>query len=217
MIRLEHVTKSYKTRKGRHYVFKDLSLEFPEGKSIGVLGRNGAGKSTMLRLLGRLDFPDSGRIVTNKSISWPVGQGSFQYTLTGRENVRFVAQIYGYNEKFVKATIDKVADFADLGKFFDMPVKTYSTGMKGRLAFGISMAFDFDYYLMDEVFSAGDPSFRVKCDKLMKEKKETSAFLIVSHAMGPILRMCDMAVVLTKGQVDFYEDVREGIKVYQGL
>ena len=132
------------TKKGRHYVFKNINMEFPENKSVGLIGRNGAGKSTLLRVIGGIDRPDSGRIETSKSISWPVGlSGGFQGSLTGRENVKFVSRLYAL-KKDLKEKISYVEEFSELGKYFDMPIKTYSSGMKSRLAFGLSMAFKFD-------------------------------------------------------------------------
>lgn len=163
MIRIENLTKTYRTPQGRHNVFKNLNIELPSGKSVALIGRNGAGKSTLLRMIGGIDRPDSGRIITNKTISWPVGlSGGFQGSLTGRENVKFVSRLYAKQNELQ----DKVAfveDFAELGKYFDMPIKTYSSGMKSRLGFGLSMAFKFDYYLVDEVTAVGDAKFKKMC------------------------------------------------------
>ncbi|HGU1370582.1 TPA: ABC transporter ATP-binding protein, partial [Escherichia coli] len=147
MIKIENLTKSYRTPAGRYYVFKDLNIDIPTGKSVAFIGRNGAGKSTLLRMVGGIDRPDSGRIITNKTISWPVGlAGGFQGSLTGRENVKFVVRLYSKKED-MKDKIKFIEEFAELGKFFDMPIKTYSSGMRARLAFGLSMAFKFDYYI----------------------------------------------------------------------
>jgi capsular polysaccharide transport system ATP-binding protein len=217
MIEIKNLTKSYVTKKGRHYLFKNLSIVFPEKKNIGFLGRNGAGKSTLLRILGGLERQDSGKVITDRRISWPVGQSSFQPSLTGRENVRFVAQIYGYSRENVKDRVNYVRDFAEIGDYFDMPVKTYSSGMKSRLAFGLSMAFDFDYFLIDEAFSAGDPAFKQKCKTVMDDKGKNCNFLIVSHSMKPIQEMCDMVLILDKGQVQIFENVNEGIAAYKKL
>ncbi|MFN3976960.1 MAG: ABC transporter ATP-binding protein, partial [Aquificaceae bacterium] len=149
MIEIRNLTKSYKTKYGRHYVYKDVNAVFPEGKNVGIIGPNGAGKSTLLRLIARIEYPDKGEIITNKSISWPVAfAGGFQGSLTGRQITSFVCRIYG-EEKNIRDKIEFVKDFTELGKYFDMPVKTYSTGMRARLAFALSMAFDFDYYIID--------------------------------------------------------------------
>ncbi len=176
MIKIENLTKSYRTPAGRHYVFKNLNIEIPSGKSVAFIGRNGAGKSTLLRMIGGIDRPDSGKIITNKTISWPVGlAGGFQGSLTGRENVKFVARLYAKQEE-LKEKIEFVEEFAELGKYFDMPIKTYSSGMRSRLGFGLSMAFKFDYYIVDEVTAVGDAGFKEKCAQLFKERHKESSF-----------------------------------------
>ncbi|EHM4556944.1 ABC transporter ATP-binding protein [Escherichia coli] len=216
MIKIENLTKSYRTPTGRHYVFKDLNLEIPSGKSVAFIGRNGAGKSTLLRMIGGIDRPDSGKIITNKTISWPVGlAGGFQGSLTGRENVKFVARLYAKQEE-LKEKIEFVEEFAELGKYFDMPIKTYSSGMRSRLGFGLSMAFKFDYYIVDEVTAVGDARFKEKCAQLFKERHKESSFLIVSHSLNSLKEFCDVAIVFKDDNaVSFHEDVQEGIKSYQ--
>lgn len=216
MIKIENLTKSYRTPTGRHYVFKDLNLEIPSGKSVAFIGRNGAGKSTLLRMIGGIDRPDSGKIITNKTISWPVGlAGGFQGSLTGRENVKFVARLYAKQEE-LKEKIEFVEEFAELGKYFDMPIKTYSSGMRSRLGFGLSMAFKFDYYIVDEVTAVGDARFKEKCAQLFKERHKESGFLMVSHSLNSLKEFCDVAIVFKDDNaVGFYEDVHEGIKSYQ--
>ncbi|HDS7640341.1 TPA: ABC transporter ATP-binding protein [Escherichia coli] len=216
MIKIENLTKSYRTPAGRHYVFKDLNLEIPSGKSVAFIGRNGAGKSTLLRMIGGIDRPDSGKIITNKTISWPVGlAGGFQGNLTGRENVKFVARLYAKQEE-LKEKIEFVEEFAELGKYFDMPIKTYSSGMRSRLGFGLSMAFKFDYYIVDEVTAVGDARFKEKCAQLFKERHKESSFLMVSHSLNSLKEFCDVAIVFKDDNaVGFYEDVHEGIKSYQ--
>ncbi|MDU1953159.1 ABC transporter ATP-binding protein [Atlantibacter hermannii] len=216
MIKIENLTKSYRTPQGRHYVFKNLNLELPSGKSVALIGRNGAGKSTLLRMIGGIDRPDSGRIVTDKTISWPVGlSGGFQGSLTGRENVKFVARLYAKKEE-LKEKIEFVEDFAELGKYFDMPIKTYSSGMKSRLGFGLSMAFKFDYYLVDEVTAVGDARFKQKCAKLFNSKRDSSSFLMVSHNLTSLLEFCDVAIYLDKDRkITLYNDVNECVKKYK--
>ena len=215
MIKIENLTKSYRTPTGRHYVFKDLNLEIPSGKSVAFIGRNGAGKSTLLRMIGGIDRPDSGKIITNKTISWPVGlAGGFQGSLTGRENVKFVARLYAKQEE-LKEKIEFVEEFAELGKYFDMPIKTYSSGMRARLGFGLSMAFKFDYYIVDEVTAVGDARFKEKCAQLFKERHKESSFLMVSHSLNSLKEFCDVAIVFKDDNaVGFYEDVQEGIEEY---
>ncbi len=196
MIKIENLTKSYRTPTGRHYVFKDLNLEIPSGKSVAFIGRNGAGKSTLLRMIGGIDRPDSGKIITNKTISWPVGlAGGFQGSLTGRENVKFVARLYAKQEE-LKEKIEFVEEFAELGKYFDMPIKTYSSGMRSRLGFGLSMAFKFDYYIVDEVTAVGDARFKEKCAQLFKERHKESSFLMVSHSLNSLKEFLVRPLVL---------------------
>ncbi|RBT87922.1 ABC transporter ATP-binding protein [Escherichia coli] len=215
MIKIENLTKSYRAPAGRHYVFKNLNIEIPSGKSVAFIGRNGAGKSTLLRMIGGIDRPDSGKIITNKTISWPVGlAGGFQGSLTGRENVKFVARLYAKQEE-LKEKIEFVEEFAELGKYFDMPIKTYSSGMRSRLGFGLSMAFKFDYYIVDEVTAVGDARFKEKCAQLFKERHKESSFLMVSHSLNSLKEFCDVAIVFKDDNaVGFYEDVQEGIEEY---
>ena len=221
MIKIENLTKLYRTPTGRHYVFKDLNIEIPSGKSVAFIGRNGAGKSTLLRMIGGIDRPDSGKIITNKTISWPVGlAGGFQGSLTGRENVKFVARLYAKQEE-LKEKIEFVEEFAELGKYFDMPIKTYSSGMRSRLGFGLSMAFKFDYYIVDEVTAVGDARFKEKCAQLFKERHKESSFLMVSHSLNSLKEFCDVAIVFKNSYIiGYYENVQSGIdeyKMYQDL
>ncbi|HDS8132680.1 TPA: ABC transporter ATP-binding protein [Escherichia coli] len=221
MIKIENLTKSYRTPTGRHYVFKDLNIEIPSGKSVAFIGRNGAGKSTLLRMIGGIDRPDSGKIITNKTISWPVGlAGGFQGSLTGRENVKFVARLYAKQEE-LKEKIEFVEEFAELCKYFDMPIKTYSSGMRSRLGFGLSMAFKFDYYIVDEVTAVGDARFKEKCAQLFKERHKESSFLMVSHSLNSLKEFCDVAIVFKNSYIiGYYENVQSGIdeyKMYQAL
>jgi len=215
MIKIENLTKSYRTPQGRHYVFKNLNLELPSGKSVALIGRNGAGKSTLLRMIGGIDRPDSGRIITDKTISWPVGlSGGFQGSLTGRENVKFVARLYAKKEE-LKEKIEFVEDFAELGKYFDMPIKTYSSGMKSRLGFGLSMAFKFDYYLVDEVTAVGDARFKQKCADLFNSRHKEASFLMVSHSLNSLKEYCDIAVLATKDRnIQICDNVNDAISQY---
>lgn len=216
MIKIENLTKSYRTPKGRHYVFKDLNVELPSGKSVALIGRNGAGKSTLLRVIGGIDRADSGRVQTDKTISWPVGlAGGFQGSLTGRENVKFVARLYATPEE-LREKVAFVEEFAELGKYFDMPIKTYSSGMKSRLGFGLSMAFKFDYYLVDEVTAVGDARFKQKCADLFKARHEEASFLMVSHSLGSLKEFCDVALFIGRDNVvKYFESVDEAIATYK--
>ena len=215
MFELRNVTKSYLTPKGGRYVFRNLSLAIPPGKNIGLIGRNGAGKSTLMRLLGGADVPDSGTIVTDRSISWPVGlAGGFQGSMSGRDNIKFVCRVYGAEGEAMREKIRYVQEFAEIGTWIDEPIKTYSSGMRSRVAFGLSMAFDFDYYLIDEVMSVGDAQFKRKCRKVFRQKLKTSNIVLVSHSMSEISKLCDIVLFVKDGDIEIYEDVMEGIKAY---
>lgn len=216
MINLDKVTKSYMTLNGRKVVFQDLSFDLPEEANIGLIGRNGAGKSTLMRLLSGVDLPDSGKIITRGRLSWPVGlRGGMQRNLTGRDNVKFVCRIQGVRRREMQEKICYVQEFADIGDYFDRPVSTYSSGMQSRIAFGTSMAFDFDYYLIDEVMAVGDADFKRKSRKVFKERLKKSNVILVSHSMNLIRKMCDIVVLLDRGQVTIYRNVRKGIAAYR--
>lgn len=215
MIKIENLTKSYPTPSGRHYVFRDLNIILPSNKSVALIGRNGAGKSTLLRMIGGADRPDYGKIKTDKTISWPVGlSGGFQGSLTGRENVKFVARLYS-NKEELQGKIDFVEQFAELGRYFDMPIKTYSSGMRSRLGFGLSMAFKFDYYLVDEVTSVGDTRFKAKCLDIFNKRHKESSFIMVSHSVNVIKQYCDVAIYLDRNSsITFFDSVDKAIEEY---
>jgi capsular polysaccharide transport system ATP-binding protein len=213
---MENVTKSYLTLGGRKVVFRNLSLDFPEGVNVGLIGRNGAGKSTLMRLLSSVDLPDSGKIVTRGRISWPVGlRGGLEAKLTGRDNVKFVCRIQGVRGVGMKEKVNFVQEFAEVGEYFDRPVSGYSSGMRARLAFGTSMAFYFDYYLIDEVMAVGDARFKKKSRALFKERLGDSKLIMVSHNMKLIGNMCDSVVLLENGRAIYYDDASEGIAAYR--
>lgn len=217
MIALESVTKFYPSPRGRRFVFRNLQLAFPDGVSIGVLGPNGAGKSTLLRLLGGIEAPNQGRVATDQRISWPVGlSGSFQGSLTGRDNVRFVCRMFGLDPAAMRDRVRWIESFAEIGEAFDRPTKDYSSGMRSRLGFGLSMAFDFDYYLIDEVMAVGDPSFRRKSHAVMRERLANAKVILVSHNVADIRAWCDQVVLVSAGQAVLYRDVDEGIRAYSG-
>jgi capsular polysaccharide transport system ATP-binding protein len=216
MIELKNLTKSYVTPKGRHYVFKNLNAVLPENKSVALLGKNGAGKSTLLRVIGGIDYADEGKVISNKSISWPVAlSGGFQGSLTARQNVRFVARLYVSNEDEVEQVVQFVEEFAEIGKYFDMPIKSYSSGMRSRIGFGMSMAFNFDYYLLDEVGAVGDASFRKKSQALLDELKEKSNIIMVSHDLKDLTRNCDVAFLVRDGKAEYFDDIKEAVEVYK--
>lgn len=216
MIELKNLTKSYATPKGRHYVFKNLNAILPENKSVALLGKNGAGKSTLLRIIGGIDYPDHGRVITDKSISWPVAlAGGFQGSLTARQNVRFVARLYTRNEDEVDYVVRFVEEFAEIGKYFDMPIKSYSSGMRSRIGFGLSMAFNFDYYLLDEAGAVGDASFRKKSQALLDDLKANSNLIMVSHDLNDLTRNCDVAFLVRDGQAEYFDNMQDAVEVYK--
>ena len=216
MIELKSLSKSYVTPKGRHYVFKNLDAVLPENKSVALLGKNGAGKSTLLRIIGGMDFADSGRVITNKTISWPVAlSGGFQGSLTARQNVRFVARLYVNTLEEVEFIVNYVEEFSEIGKYFDMPMRSYSSGMRSRVAFGLSMAFNFDYYLLDEVGAVGDAAFKRKSQKILNELKENSNVIMVSHNLNELTENCDVAFLVSDGKAEYFDDVKEAIEVYK--
>lgn len=219
MIELCNLSKYYRLSDGgRHYVFRDLNFSFPEGANIGLIGPNGAGKSTLLRLMGGIDIPDRGSVYTNKRISWPIGlSGGLQGQLSGRDNVKFVCRIQGTTHAEMLKKVCFVEEFAEIGEYFDQPIKTYSSGMRARLRFGLSWAFDFDYYLMDEVGAVGDARFKYKSRQLMENRISQSNIIMVSHSMDEIARLCNVVVLMDEGQATLYEDVDEGIRAYQEL
>jgi capsular polysaccharide transport system ATP-binding protein len=217
VIKVDGLTKSYVHKGKRVTVFKDLSFQIEKGESIALLGRNGAGKTTLLRLLGGIDVPDRGTIERNGSISWPVGlTGGFQGSLSARENLTFVSKIYTPSE-YVKEKIRYVEEFAEIGEYFDRPFKTYSSGMRSRVAFGLSMAFDFDVYLMDEISSAGDERFRAKSRKILQEKHEKADFIMVDHNLLGLNFYCNRAFLLHEGDLLQFDSLQEGIEMHKKL
>lgn len=212
MIRFEQATKYARTKGIKKPIIEDASLTLQRGKSVGLLGRNGAGKSTLLRLIAGSINLDKGRIIRRGKISWPLGfQGSFQSSMTGEQNVRFVARIYGVDTEELAAYVE---DFAELGPFYSAPVGTYSSGMKARLAFGLSMGVNFDYYLVDEITAVGDSNFKKKCHSVFQTKLQGADVIMVSHSTSTIRDYCDCGVVLEKGKLTYYEDVEDAIRAH---
>ncbi|HIQ47487.1 MAG TPA: ABC transporter ATP-binding protein [Sulfurovum sp.] len=217
MIELKNVSKYFRTNQGRKYILKDVSITLPDG-NIGILGRNGAGKSTLMRMLGRIEFPTQGSITSKNSFSWPLGLGGgFVGNMTGKANVKFVCRLYGKNAKEINEIIAYVRDFSELGEYFDMPIKTYSSGMKGRLSFGLSLAFDFDYMLIDETLSVGDARFKVKAKEALRKKIESCHILLVSHDMKTLQELCQTGLLVHDGELHYYEDINEAIESYNTI
>jgi capsular polysaccharide transport system ATP-binding protein len=215
MIQLRKVTKTYPGPHGRIVVLDQLEGMFPSGESVGILGRNGAGKSTLLRILGGAELPDAGKITRKGRVSWPIGfAGGFSPSLTGEENCRFVARIYHADVKRVVAFSEQ---FADIGEHFEMPVRTYSSGMRARLAFGLSMAIDFDVYLVDEVTAVGDTRFQERCHAAFEERRKRSSLIIVSHSLQTLRDYCKRCAVVHRGRLHFFDSVDEANTMYEAV
>jgi capsular polysaccharide transport system ATP-binding protein len=216
MIELRNVTKSYPVKSGQRYILRNVSLVIPDRLNIAVLGPNGAGKSTFLRLIGGVESADSGTIISDSDVSWPLGLTSgFQGSLTGRQNVLFVCSINGLRSAQISDVTNQVIDFAEIGEYFDMPVNTYSSGMRARLSFGLSMAFQFDVYLVDELTSVGDAIFREKAKAAFEKIRKRASLIFVSHNLKTLRESCQSALFLRDGIADFYPHIEDGISAYQ--
>lgn len=209
MIRFADVSKSYPTRTGRRPILRGVSFALDRGDAIGICGHNGAGKSTLLRLIAGVEQPSSGRIHRQGTVSWPIGYASaFQSSLTGADNVRFIARIYG---KPIAETLAFVDDFAELGSYLGMPIRTYSAGMIARLAFAASLAVEFDCYLVDEVTAAGDARFRARCHDALMARKACGTLVMVSHDPYTLREYCNRGAVLDQGQLQLCDTIDEAI------
>lgn len=209
MIRLENLTKTFLLHGQRKTVADNLNITFPSRTAVALLGRNGAGKTTLLNMIAGTVEPTSGRILSTGTVSWPVGfAGSFHPELTGAQNTRFVARIYGVD---TQELIRFVEGFAELGSHFHLPFRTYSSGMRSRLAFGVSMGIPFETYLIDEVTSVGDASFKAKSSAYLKDRLTESSTIMVSHSMGMVRQICSAAAVLENGKLTYYDDLEEAI------
>ena len=213
MIRFENLTKSFRTPDGPKYVANGINATFPTGVSVALLGRNGAGKSTLMQMIGGRAKPDSGTIDISGSMSWPVGlSGSFHRDLTGSQNTRFVARAYGVD---TDELVTFVKHFAELGSHFHLPVRSYSSGMKSRLAFGISIGIPFDTYLVDEVTAVGDAAFKNKSRLVFTERLKTAGAVVVTHSMAQVRKLCTAGAVLEGGNLTYYDDLEEAIHQHQ--
>jgi capsular polysaccharide transport system ATP-binding protein len=213
MIVVDRASKSYVTPRGRKCVLDNVSVTFESGHNIGILGANGVGKSTLIRLLAGSELPDRGRIRRYARISFPLGfGGTFHGSLSGRENVAFISRVYG---AAMRQTIDYVREFGELGDYFDMPVNKYSDGMRARLAFGICLAIDFDVYLIDEVTEIGDEQFRRKCATAFRERMDRSDIILVTHNARTIRQYCDRGAVLANGQLQLFSDLAGALNRYR--
>ncbi|MBN7787208.1 ABC transporter ATP-binding protein [Ponticoccus gilvus] len=210
MIELRNLTKTFTVEGQRTVVVNRVNAVFPTGVSVGLLGRNGAGKSTLLKIIAGTMNPTSGRVISDGTVSWPVGfAGSFHPELTGAQNTRFIARVYGVD---TDALVEFVEDFAELGVHFHQPFGTYSSGMRSRLAFGVSMGIRFDTYLVDEVTSVGDASFKEKSSSIFKRRMQESGAIVVSHSMAMMENLCDMGMVLENGNLVVHDTIQDAIK-----
>jgi capsular polysaccharide transport system ATP-binding protein len=215
MIACEQLCKSYPVGHGRRMVLKNIDFAIDRGERVALLGRNGAGKSTLIKQIGGVELPDSGRIVRKMTCSWPLGfNGGFQGSLTGYDNARFIARIYGSSYREIKEFVE---DFTELGRALSMPVKTYSSGMRFRLAFALSLAIEFDCYLIDEVILVGDQAFQQKCIEELFVKRSDRALIIASHDMSAVRELCSRGVVLNDGQLSAYADIHSAVERYKNL
>jgi len=212
MIRLECVNKTYGTRSGPVHVLRDVDLTVEAGERVGILGRNGAGKSTLIRLISGAEFPTSGVIDRGMSVSWPLAfGGAFQGTLTGYDNLRFICRVYGVDPE---DKVEFVEEFSELGIYLREPVKTYSSGMRARLAFALSMVIEFDCFLIDEIIAVGDTRFHEKCHRELFERRADRAMIIVSHNAGYIKEHCTRAAVLADGELHHPANLDEAFDFY---
>jgi capsular polysaccharide transport system ATP-binding protein len=213
MIRLERVSKSFRRDGVTRHILRDVSFALPPDRDIAVLGRNGAGKSTLMRLLAGTLRPDRGRVIRSRRVSWPMGfSGSFHPALTGAQNTRFVGRVYGRDTGALETFVQ---DFADLGAFYHLPVATYSSGMKARLAFAVSMGVDFDVYLVDEVIGVGDTAFRRKCAEAFRARMDRARLLMISHSAATLRQFCDAGLLIEAGRLTFFESLDDAIAAHE--
>lgn len=215
MIIVEDVSKRYRTAHGYgKWVLQGVSLTIPDKVNVGLVGRNGVGKSTLLRLIGGIDTPSAGYIRRDCRVSWPMGRGGLQGSLTGRQNAKFICRIHGY-EKEIQDRLAYIQDFAELGEAFDEPVKNYSTGMKSRLQFGLSLAFDFDIYISDEMTSAGDVLFKKKSLAAFKELAGKAGLIMVSHDEKTLKQFCTAGICLSRGKAYWFDEIDDALRYYK--
>jgi capsular polysaccharide transport system ATP-binding protein len=215
MIELFNLHKVYRTRTGLHTVLSDISFRMEKGQKIGILGQNGAGKSTLIRILSGVEQPTSGKINRKMSISWPLAfGGAFQNSLSGLDNLKFICRVYGVD---YRTKTEYVEAFTELGRYFKEPLRTYSSGMRSRLAFAISMAVEFDCFLIDEIISVGDARFHAKCSEELFDKRKDRGLVIVSHEAHNIKEHCEVAYVLHNGKLHYFDDTISAYQFYEEL
>lgn len=213
MIRFVDVSKRFHTQGVEKIVADRINLTFPSGMVVALLGRNGAGKSSLLRMISGTMRPTEGRIDVTGTVSWPVGfAGSFHADLTGRQNTRFVARVYGVDTDRLESFVH---DFSELGEAFTLPFRTYSQGMRARLGFALSMGIGFDTYLVDEVTAVGDAAFRETCEAALATRLANRGAVIVSHSLGFLRRVCNAGVVIEDGHAVWFDDISMAIEAHQ--
>ena len=213
MIHVDNVSMHYYTRQGRRTVLDGINLQLEKGRNVGILGRNGAGKSTLVRLLAGAIQPTSGTIRREMRVSWPLAfHGAFQTHLTGLDNLKFICRVYDVD---YRPLIPFVEQFAELGVSFREPVEHYSAGMTTRLAFALSMAIEFDCFLIDEILVVGDKRFHERCHNELFVKRKDRSFILVSHEPNIIRSLCQSACVLHDGHLYHFDTVAEAYAFYE--
>jgi capsular polysaccharide transport system ATP-binding protein len=217
MILIENIHKRYMTEHGAgKWVLRDISLTIPPRQNVGLIGGNGAGKSTLLRIICGADYPTRGRIERRCRVSWPLGQGGLEGTLSGRQNAKFVCRVHGHNDD-INDRLDFINDFAELGSAFDDPIQTYSTGMRSRLQFALSLAFNFDVYISDEVTAAGDANFRKKAADAFKNIVSQSSLIMVSHSERDLKDFCQSGILINDGHAYWFDHLDDALHAYKDI
>ena len=217
MIELRKVSKSHVTPEGRRTVFRDLSFAFPEEKNIAILSHDRTERSILIKLLSGIEVPERGAVLTyGRRVSWPVNfSAAIQASLTATDMFKFLCRLHGVGRKDARERLSFVMDLAELGSYVDRPIKDYPKGMKPRLVFGLTMALDFDYYVIDEVLAAGDSVFREKCNQVLAEKLRSARVIVASRNLGLVRKLADCAVVLRDGLLFGFDDLEDGIRSWQ--
>lgn len=217
MIIVRDVHKRYTTRRGvGDWVLRGINLVIPKGRSVGMVGKNGAGKSTLLRIICGADYPTRGQVERRCRVSWPMAAGGLEGTLTGRQNAKFVCRIHGFSDD-LPYRLARIEDFADLGKAFDDPIRTYSSGMRSRLQFALSLAFDFDVYISDEVTSAGDAAFRKKARVAFENLAHTAGLIMVAHDDATLKAFCQSGIFLHNGKATWFDKLDDALAAYKEI
>ena len=215
MLTIENVHQRYTTRRGvGDWVLRGVNMVIPTGRSVGLVGVNGAGKSTLLRIIGGADYPTRGRVRRYCRVSWPMANGGLEGTLTGRQNAKFVCRIHGFQNELPER-IARIEEFAELGKAFDEPIQTYSSGMRSRLQFALSLAFDFDVYISDEITAAGDAAFRKKAQQAFQNLAHKASIIMVAHNDATLRAFCESGILLKDGKATWFDKLEDALLAYK--